>query len=185
MTVKVTIRRRPSKGEAKKNSNGIISLAKNMGEIRRYLLILSCSKRKRRLPVTPIPAIERYDGTFFRILRKAFSEYGKPNNLDIVILSAKHGLIAYNENITYYDQKMTISRAKILSSPVRARLRDTLKESWYEKVFINLGKLYMLALDGSRDLLDEYNVYCASGRIGERMQQLRNWVTSLTNEELQ
>lgn len=151
----------------------------------KYLLIIPCSKRKASLPKVRVPAIDLYDGPFYRIIRKTFRERGKPDNLDIMILSAKYGLITHNEIIANYDQKMTIPRAKALSSPVQARLRDTLKENRYEKVFINLGKLYMLALDGSRDLLDEYNVCCASGRIGERMQQLRNWITGLTNEELQ
>lgn len=151
----------------------------------RYLLIISCSKRKASLPSAKVSAIDLYDGPFYRIIRKAFREHGKPDNLDIMILSAKYGLITHNEIVIDYDQKLTISRAKALSSPVRARLKDVLKGNRYEKVFINLGKLYMLALDSSKDLLDEQNVCCASGRIGERMQQLRNWITGLTNEELQ
>ena len=151
----------------------------------KYLLIIPCSKRKASLARAKIPAIDLYDGPFYRIIRKLFRERGKPDNLDIMILSAKYGLITHNETIANYDQKMTISRAKALSSPVGVRLRDTLQGNRYEKVFINLGKLYMLALDSSKDLLDEQNVSCASGRIGERMQQLRNWITRLTNEELQ
>jgi len=145
----------------------------------RYLLIISCSKRKASLPKVRVPAIDLYDGPFYRIIRKAFREHGRPDNLDIMILSAKYGLITHNEIIANYDQKMTISRAKVLSSPVRVRLADTLKENRYEKVLINLGKLYMLALDGSRDLLDEYNVCCASGRIGERIKQLKEWLSNV------
>lgn len=151
----------------------------------KYLLIIPCSKRKAGLPGAKIPAIDLYDGPFYRIIRKAFREHGKPDSLDIMLLSAKYGLIAHDEVITKYDQKITISRAKALSSPVRARLKDELKGNRYEKVFINLGKLYMLALDSSKDLLDEQKVCCASGRIGERMQQLRDWITRLINGELQ
>jgi len=161
----------------------IIPKSNTMGD--KYLLIIPCSKRKAGLPGAKIPAIDLYDGPFYRIIRKVFRECGKPDNLDIMILSAKYGLITYNKTIIDYDQKMTISRAKTLSSTVRPRLKDALKGNRYAKVFINLGKLYMLALDSSKDLLDEQNVCCASGRIGERMQQLRNWITRLTNGELQ
>jgi hypothetical protein len=59
---------------------------------RRYLLILGCSQRKR--PDSGLlPAIERYDGVNFRILQKAKREEYLPENLDILILSAKYGLI--------------------------------------------------------------------------------------------
>jgi len=78
---------------------------------KKYLLILPCSKRKK--PVSKAQALELYDGPFYRVVRKA-----KPQNLDILILSAKYGLISSNESISYYDQMMTAERAEELASEI-------------------------------------------------------------------
>ena len=47
-----------------------------------YLLIVTCSQRKRSDPEL-LPALERYDGIFFRIIRKARREGNWPDNLDV------------------------------------------------------------------------------------------------------
>lgn len=70
-----------------------------------YLLIVMCSKRKRSAPDL-LPALERYDGIFFRILRKARREGHWPDNLDILILSAKYGLLELDTAIENYDLRM-------------------------------------------------------------------------------
>ena len=67
-----------------------------MVEISRKLLIIGCSKRKRQLQEAP--AIEVYDGPYYRMLRKA-----KLEAVDISILSAKYGLIDYKTKISPYD----------------------------------------------------------------------------------
>src|SRR5436305_3237505 len=50
------------------------------------VLILSCSQRK-RLDFGLLPAIERYDGGHFRVLRKARREGYWPEAMDVLILS--------------------------------------------------------------------------------------------------
>ncbi len=140
------------------------------------LLILPCSKQKRQ--VSEAPAFDLYDGPFYRVVRKA-----KPQNLDILILSAKYGLINSNESISYYDQMMTAERAKELSADITTELEKILKNRYYDKIFINLGKIYMLALDEEKNLFDKYNVYWARGQIGERLHQLKEWLTTIRVEE--
>ncbi len=145
---------------------------KNKKRNKKFLLILPCSKQKKEL--YGVHALELYDGPFYRVLKK-----NKPKNLDILILSAKYGLISSEESISYYDQIMTIERAEELSNKVIVKLDEKLKDECYNNIFINLGKTYMLALKDSRSLLDEYNVYQASGQIGERLHQLKNWLTTI------
>lgn len=123
-------------------------------------------------------ALDLYDGPFYRVVRK-----NKPKNLDIIILSAKYGLINSKKSISYYDQIMTIKRAEELSLEVMIGLEEILREKCYNEIFINLGKTYMLALDGSRNMLDEYNVHRTSGQIGERLHQLKNWLITIKAEE--
>ncbi len=149
---------------------------KNKKRNKKFLLILPCSKQKKEL--YGVRALELYDGPFYRVIRK-----NKPKNLDILILSAKYGLISSEDSISYYDQIMTNERAEELSNKIILRLDEKLKDKCYNNIFINLGKTYMLALKGSKSVLDEYNVYHASGQIGERLHQLKNWLTTIGTKD--
>ena len=142
---------------------------------KKYLIILSCSKRKKR--VSNVCAIDLYDGPFFRIIRK-----NKPKNLDILILSAKYGLIEYNEKISYYEQKMSPERARELANEVFTKLAIKLKNTFYDYIAVNLGKSYILAFEKCKDILDEYRVYWIDGQIGERLHKFKNWINSINTE---
>ncbi len=63
------------------------------------LLILSCSKKKVKNP-TLLPAIERYDGPSYKVLRKIMCCSNYNNSLDIAIISAKYGMLRPNETKT-------------------------------------------------------------------------------------
>ena len=69
----------------------------------RSLLIISCSSRKINT-LGSMPAFERYDGQSYRIICKAIREGCFPTNLDILIISAKFGLLRWDEEIEDYDQ---------------------------------------------------------------------------------
>ena len=77
------------------------------------LLIISCSGRKIKT-LGRMPAIERYDGQSYRIIRKAIREGCFPANLDILIISAKFGLLAWDAKIEDYDQLMSKEQAQKL-----------------------------------------------------------------------
>ena len=67
----------------------------------KYLLILSCSNKKDGADGT-MRAFDRYTGGNFDVLKKAKREGYFPPNLDILILSAKYGLITPDTLIEYY-----------------------------------------------------------------------------------
>lgn len=143
---------------------------------KKYLLILPCSKQKKELYSTC--ALDLYDGPFYRVVRK-----NQPKNLDILILSAKYGLISSDNLISYYDQLMTPKRAEELANEIMVKLERTFRNEDYNEVFINLGKKYMLALDGAKNILDEHNVNWANGQIGERLHQLKIWLSTIKAKE--
>lgn len=140
------------------------------------MLILPCSKQKKQ--VSTAPALELYDGPFYRVLRK-----NMPLNLDVFILSAKYGLISSNKIISNYDQMMTLERAHELEDDISIELKEIFKKDQYDDIFINLGKIYMLALEKSENLLSRYNVTLADGQIGERLHQLKGWLTKIAVED--
>jgi len=147
----------------------------------KYLLIIPCSKRKVGLPGAKIPAKDLYDGPFYRIIRRAFRENGHPEQLDVLILSAKYGLISSHDLIENYDKKMTPYRAMELSDSIREKLLCYFNDNHYREIFVNLGKSYIPALDNCIDIFKNRNVTYASGMIGERMQQLKIWMNNILN----
>ncbi len=63
---------------------------------KKRLLILSCSQRKSE-SLERLPAIERYNGPLFFVLRRFIRECpGQARHLDVYILSAAYGLIPWN-----------------------------------------------------------------------------------------
>jgi hypothetical protein len=137
--------------------------------VNKKLLIIPCSKVKKNL--INASAIELYDGPFFRMIRKY-----NPNKFDILVLSAKYGIIEGKEKISYYDQKMTRKRADELSGEINLKLSHFLYDTDYDEVFINLGKIYFEALRPSMTLFDHKTIHSAKGGIGMRLHYLKNWI---------
>jgi hypothetical protein len=139
------------------------------------MLILSCSKRKRPHKV-PLPAMERYDGPAFRVLRRFLSE--SPSRApDVLILSAEHGLIPHDLPIAAYDRKMTPARARELRPLVFAELdRMTSSRSPLETLVV-AGKQYLPALyaDGASPLSNATTKVCA-GAMGRKLAELHDWL---------
>lgn len=151
-----------------------------MGSAPRYLLIIGCSQRKRPDPGL-LPAIERYDGVNFRVLRKARRERYWPENLDVLILSAKYGLLEPETEIEDYDLKMTRQRAIELQPLIAPELVGRVEAASYAEIFVNLGKNYLSALAGWEESLEQdTTVVYASGGIGQRAAQMHQWLIELS-----
>ena len=142
--------------------------------MKHYLLILSCSQRKRRDPGL-LPAIERYDGVNFRVLRKLKREDVWLDNLDVLIISAKYGLLKDSDDIEHYEQKMTKERAIKLRDSVSEKLCTILKDKEYREIFVNLGKSYLPVLGNGQAFADTEIIY-ASGGIGHKAAQMKEWI---------
>ena len=103
----------------------------------RQLLVLSCSSTK--CPdVGDMKAVDRYLGPVFQSLKKQ----GVPDNVDVAILSAKHGLIRADTKIKDYDQLMDTNRASEFKQDAGQmdRIKNTL--DGYDKVVVQGGKNY-------------------------------------------
>ena len=146
-----------------------------------YLLIISCSQRKLDTSDT-LAAIDRYDGVTYRILRKMRREGRIPENLDVLILSAKYGLMPAGAPAENYDQKMTNARADELRDSVQDTLKAFIetREGSFEQVFINLGKAYMRTLEGFH--WGMISTLEASGAIGLKNSQMKAWLEHINKE---
>ena len=143
-----------------------------------HLLILSCSNRK-IATAGEIPAIDRYDGGAYRVIRKARREGNFPDNLDIYILSAKFGLIHANHPIPDYDLRMTKTRAIELQNQVYKTVASDLSHQKYESIYVDLGGDYLPAIEGCIPLINTNQMLHAQGRIGERLRALKLWLYAI------
>lgn len=140
-------------------------------------LILGCSRTKIESPEL-LPAIERYDGPPYRVLRRYLSKNQSDIlSLDIYVLSAKFGLIDGRLCIENYDQKMTMERAAQLNEGVIDRFRVELLPRDYDEIFLSMGKTYLQALIGIDDLIDKQtSVIKPISSSGKQLTELRNWL---------
>lgn len=141
------------------------------------LLVQSCSATKNQVS-KPTPAIEVYDGYFFRIIKKAMREGKFRSDIDLCILSAEHGVLDAKDEITTYDRRMTAERAAELCEPVSNELRSRLEIGDYETVILNVGNVYKKAITG---LSEDKNIHVKSlegDGIGFKGRQLKSLIRS-------
>ena len=143
---------------------------------KRRLLILSCSQRK-HASHKPLPAIDRYNGPLFFVLRRFLRECPcQAKLLDVYILSAKYGLIPADFPTALYDRKMTPARAVELYSQVNIAFSDILCDN-YTSICFALGKTYLKVFEGTQDLvLIHTESIFAYGPIGKKQAQLKKWL---------
>lgn len=130
------------------------------------LLIIFCSDLKKKLE-GKVKAWDLYDGVVYRVLKKNKIDFEK---YDVVIISAKYGLIYPDTAIEYYDQRMNRKRAKELKESISSNLERILKEP-YNKIYVCLGKWYLLAT-GLLDKMDDRIIFLTGG-IGIKLGKLK------------
>lgn len=143
--------------------------------IQQHLLILACSQRKLSNKEL-IPAIERYDGGSFRVIKKAKREQKDLNNIEILILSAKYGLIESSIPIANYEQRINQQRAKELNRQVLQILKKYANNDNFVEIYLDLGLDYSYAIQGVTELFPRSHFIFAKGKIGERLRQLKLWL---------
>jgi Family of unknown function (DUF6884) len=143
----------------------------------RRLLILGCSQRKCPNP-EPLPALERYDGPAFRVLRKFLRDSpGEAQLVDILVLSAEFGLLSAHQAIPNYDRRMTPQRASELRTQVLDDLKHILATGNAQRLFISAPKDYLHALAGYEHVIaDGLSITISMGTQGRKLSELRDWL---------
>ena len=143
---------------------------------KRRLLILSCSQRK-HTSQDLLPAIERYNGPLFFVLRRFIRECPcEAKQLDVHILSATYGLIAGDFPTPLYDQKMNMARVVELQPQVKTTFSSLLQNNYASICFV-LGKTYLKTFDGLQDMIPTLTEsIVTNGPIGKKQTQLKRWL---------
>lgn len=132
----------------------------------RRLLLISCSATKRE-GAGVMPALTRYDGPKFRVLRKALAEGIDPPT--IRILSALYGIIPPDYPITEYDVELTDKNRALSRGDINIVVSDA------DDVFVMAGGYYTAILRLWCPAASSSWRY-ASGAPGQRLQQLGQWL---------
>jgi hypothetical protein len=140
------------------------------------LVIIGCSQRKRQTSRI-LPAIDRYDGPVFRVLRK-HSREAPEAAAAACILSARFGLIHGKAKIPRYDLQLSRVDPAQLRRRVKKQLARALKEIRPKRLFVSVGTHYWPLL---RDALEHEvapeRLVVAIGGIGGRASQLSHWLS--------
>ena len=139
-------------------------------ECKRRLLILSCSQRK-HTSEDLLPAIERYNGPLFFVLRRFLRECPhEAKQLDVYILSAVYGLISAGYSVPFYDQKMNMSRVLELQPQIKTTFSSILHNDYVSICFLQ-------TFEGLLDLVPRFTESVVPyGPIGKKQTQLKQWL---------
>ncbi len=142
----------------------------------RRCIIVNCSQKK-RTEAGLLPAMVRYDGPLFRVIRNFLSNSFECENLDVYILSAKYGVLTHNKEIEFYDQSLSDERIKELRPKIAEILDETHRLNQYNEIFLAIGNRYKKLLESCEFLsTDNTNLTVAKGGIGEKSKLLKNWL---------
>ena len=157
-------------------SPNLCFVERNTMDCKRRLLILSCSQRK-HTSEDLLPAIDRYNGPLFFVLRRFLRECPREaKQLDVYILSAAYGLIASDLPILFYDQKMNMSRVCELQPQVKTTLSSILQNDYASICFV-LGDTYLKTFEGLYDSIPKLVEFIVTyGSIGKKQTQLKKWL---------
>jgi len=146
------------------------------------LLLLNCSQRK-KFDEQLLPAIERYDGPAYRVLRRYLNQNLTPS-VDVRILSAKYGLISADYHLPYYDRRLTKGQVHELRHQVITELETILNRKSYTNLLICLGKEYLEVIcDHETIIPDSLSIQVATGGMGRKLSVLYNWLYGASSLE--
>jgi len=126
---------------------------------------------------------ERYDGAYFRVLRKGLKE-GRIRDIDILIVSERNGLIWSNDKIPLYEIKGKIRSLTLDEKNIEKKRQGNLQKlkkilGRYSEIYVNVGREYMRLINGFERLTSGEIVY-ALGTYGEKAAHMKEWISSRT-----
>lgn len=134
------------------------------------MIIMSCSDRKNRYRDAH-SAIDVYDGQFYSILKNFFVEYPDLEvNTEVLIVSAKYGLIRSTNLISYYDLKMDSEIAESQKDSNTKKLLKYIEKYKPEKILVVMGETYLESIDWKQVTVP---VTYVKGKIGVMMHKLK------------
>ena len=143
------------------------------------LIILSASESRSTNP-QPLPAIERYQGVFFRVVRKYVRE-GKLKNAGIIVVSERYGVLQADEEVPYhtpFQGKLSLSKEMLeeINQKNLAKLKSIFNKTRYSEIIVVCGQEFRELIKGFEELTDARIVLCKGRGLGPKAQNLKQWI---------
>lgn len=122
----------------------------------------------------PLPALDRYDGPAYRVLREFLREYQWPQDLSVAVLSSEYGLIGILKEIEHNGRKMDSATPQ-----ARAHEYSALLVKWaasHGSVHLSLGAKHLTAIQHALQELEPYPEVIV-GQIGEKLHRIKTILT--------
>jgi hypothetical protein len=147
-------------------------------------LILSCGKKKaEELNSKRMKAEEAYRGPMFQVIRKAKREKKWSSALNLGIISAKYGFLRGDDEIEYYDKRMTKTLAKQLRPQVLQKIIKFHESESFTLIYILMGKDYLISVDGLEEIIDVKVITENMGGLGIGQKKLVNFLIEIKERE--
>ena len=122
---------------------------------RKTLVLTSCSKKK-DITKGKLESSKRYIGQMFNMTK----QFVNNNNYDLLIISAKYGLLKPDEKIENYELRLQNQKQSIQLRPkVVPKLKKILEKEHYDRIIIIMGKIYRTVIE---ELIDEKFIFLES-----------------------
>ncbi|MFW9997782.1 MAG: DUF6884 domain-containing protein, partial [Candidatus Odinarchaeota archaeon] len=139
------------------------------------LLLVACSATKDETD-QELPALLRYAGMTYFLIKALLINRRWPK-VDLLIVSAKHGLLHPLDTIAYYDYRLTENRLEKARQEIREQVvAHGFKH--YSECFLNLPDLYLQAIEPIKTRLSENCLIACTGtgRPHERNTKMIQWL---------
>lgn len=147
------------------------------------LLIISCSGTKSIQSDKSLLAIKRYLGNSFFLLKSILLSSKWPKNLELIIISAKYGLLSPLDYIPYYEQQITSDKVSELQNLIKSQITEKkIIQKKYIECFMNLSQYYFQSITDLHNLLKERGckIYWEEKqRLDKRNDTMMTWIASL------
>ncbi len=150
------------------------------------LLVVSCSATKVSGD-DKLPALLRYAGITYGILKSILLGQKWPLNVDLFIVSAKYGLLTPFQPIPFYDQQITPEIMEKVSGKVNQQLNE-IDLSTYSECFVNLSKMYSKSIAELYNKLESLNCHLTrtdNYKFQRRNLLMINWLEQRYSEILE
>ena len=144
------------------------------------LLILGPSYKRNPSP-EPLPAIERYDGLFYRIVRRNMDKM-KEKGIDIIIITEDLEVATPETKLPYkppvgnkWKTLPPTTRDLEKIEKLRNQVLELVKSRRYDEIFIALNKHYQALLPDLTPYTKK--IIATSKGLGSKAKSLKEWLT--------
>ena len=151
----------------------------------KVLIIISCGKKKaQELHNRKMFASKAYTGPMFQVVQKAQREGKWSSNHYLGIISAKYGFLRSDDHIEYYDLKMTDKIAEKHNPQVIREISKWNKEEKFDFIYVLMGKVYLIAIEGLETQLDTKIAIESMGGLGFGQQKLVRFLEKFSKKAM-